>query len=399
MTDTDAILNLTQVGTTETRPLTEYPVTQRLEFHPFAEVFPLMTPAEADELKVDIKAHGLRDDIVLYRGKILDGRNRYLACNDLHIVPRYVEYVGPNPLAFVVSKNWHRRNLTDSQRSMVAGKLVTLRDGQTAAKLGKFAEVPPVTTELAAKLMQVSPRSVTAARAVRDKGVPELVEAVERGDAAVSRAAKIAELPQEEQAEAVKALTQPKGKDKRPKEPVAADAAAVPLPDLPRFPLSRPGKSKLAYEPTDLLCWVDGRGGSVIGPVTDDDPILGDDDSGTWGEDEEDEHDGRTQELLDWVQRNDDAIEALDAAGLLDLIRQAAATAGVMGDFIYSNERLRCRPYKKDDPKAYDLCQKADGYAQVAREHINQFVDQLAKVEAKAWKKKQQPGKQSADAA
>jgi hypothetical protein len=378
MPDTEAFRSFTQVGTTETRPLTEYPVTQRLEFHPFADVFPLMTPAEADELKVDIKAHGLRDDIVLYRGKILDGRNRYLACNDLHIVPRYVEYVGPNPLAFVVSKNWHRRNLTDSQRSMVAGKLVTLRDGQTAAKLGKFAEVPPVTTKQAADLMQVSPRSVTAARAVRVKGTPELVEAVETGDVAVSRAAKIAELPKEEQPAAVKALTQPKGKDKRPKESVT-DSAEVTLPDLPRFPLSRPGKSKLAYEPTSQLRWVNRYTGQIV--------------------EEGDKCAKCEQRDVPWSSVNEDALYALDADGLLDLIRQAAVTLGVLNDFNFSNERLRGCPRKKEDADAWELRRKVDEYRDVARNDLEQFTNQLAEIGAKEWKEKHQPAKQSTDAA
>ena len=47
-----------------------------LPIHPAAELFPLMSEPELRELGEDIQANGLQAPIVLYKGKLLDGRNR-----------------------------------------------------------------------------------------------------------------------------------------------------------------------------------------------------------------------------------------------------------------------------------------------------------------------------------
>jgi ParB-like chromosome segregation protein Spo0J len=88
------------------------------EFHPLADIFPLMEGAEFDELVADIKANGLHEDIVLYKGKILDGRNRYRACLAAGVPPLTynADSFITDPAAYVVSANVHRRHLTVDQR-------------------------------------------------------------------------------------------------------------------------------------------------------------------------------------------------------------------------------------------------------------------------------------------
>ncbi|MHB1220178.1 MAG: ParB N-terminal domain-containing protein [Alphaproteobacteria bacterium] len=98
--------------------------------HPAAEIFPLLSGAELDALVADIKEHGLREPVVLFDGAILDGRNRYRACQQLGVKTKTVEWDGEGtPEAFVVSMNLHRRHLNESQRGMIAAKIAVRPSG------------------------------------------------------------------------------------------------------------------------------------------------------------------------------------------------------------------------------------------------------------------------------
>lgn len=95
-------------------------MSDRLTFHEYADIFPMLSLEELDTLAADIAANGLLEPITLYEGKVLDGRNRYVACLNVAVDPRLTQYTGDDPLGFVLSKNLHRRQLTSSQRAVVA---------------------------------------------------------------------------------------------------------------------------------------------------------------------------------------------------------------------------------------------------------------------------------------
>ncbi len=168
-----------------------------LPHHPLASLFPLLDGDEFDALVADIRAYGLRQKIILFEGMILDGRNRYAACLEAGIEPRFEVFNGADPLAFVVSLNLQRRHLSELQRAIVAAKIATLKDGQRS----DLVQGLPIGR--AAEMLNVGERSVARAKAVLDEGIPELATAIERGEISVSAAAELARLPEPEQREIV----------------------------------------------------------------------------------------------------------------------------------------------------------------------------------------------------
>ncbi len=170
--------------------------------HELAAIFPLMGDEELRDLADDIEANGLRDPIWLLDGKILDGRNRYRACNLADVDPRIEEYRGKDPLGFVVSKNLHRRHLDAGQRAMVAARLAQRKIGENQHNEGEQICSPSLNE--AAALLNVGRGSVVSAKAVLAHGSPELQAAVEKGEVSVSAAAEVAKLPKSEQKQTVK---------------------------------------------------------------------------------------------------------------------------------------------------------------------------------------------------
>jgi len=106
------------------------------EAHPAANLFPLLGESELEELAADVRRQGLLHPIVTLRGKILDGRNRALACERAGIEGRFVEWNGEgSPVEWVVSTNLVRRHLTAGQRAMLAVDVLPLLEAEAKARM------------------------------------------------------------------------------------------------------------------------------------------------------------------------------------------------------------------------------------------------------------------------
>ena len=113
-------------------------------WHPAANMFPLMSKSdekEFDGLVSNLRVTGLLNPIVLFEGKVLDGRNRLLACKEAGIPPRFVDWdgTGGSPEEWVVAQNLSRRSLTIDQKAVAS--LYWARDFKpTQEQKTKFTE-------------------------------------------------------------------------------------------------------------------------------------------------------------------------------------------------------------------------------------------------------------------
>jgi len=191
-----------------------------LAFHPLANVFPLLEGEEFDALVADIAASGLCEAVWLYQGRILDGRNRYRACQRLGRDCATRDYPGNDPLGFVLSMNLQRRHLDESQRAMVAARLATMRQGERT----DLVEISTkLSQEQAAELVHVSRETVGAAHKVLQDGAAELAQAVGTGVLAVSAAVPLTALPRDIQPAALAEVQ----RDAAGKKPTAKLTRAV----------------------------------------------------------------------------------------------------------------------------------------------------------------------------
>jgi len=100
-----------------------------LEAHELANLLPMAEDVDYRRLRDDIARHGIRIPIMLFEGKILDGRNRYKAAKECgHVFePRnFSEFSGSydDAHAFVVSTNLQGRQLSNAQKQDFIRKMI-----------------------------------------------------------------------------------------------------------------------------------------------------------------------------------------------------------------------------------------------------------------------------------
>lgn len=201
------------------------------EFHPESSISRAMTPQEFASLIEGIREHGQIESVVYFNGKIVDGRHRYLACVTLGIDHDYRELserevASYGGLASYVVETSNRKHDNETQRAMAAARALPFFEkdakerqrqagGDKKSKDAKSVSVnlpEPISpddqkgkaADLAAKQANVSGKSVSDAKKVQQKAIPEIVAACDAGTLAVSRAAKIADEPEGRQRKAFK---------------------------------------------------------------------------------------------------------------------------------------------------------------------------------------------------
>lgn len=187
-----------------------------LPVHPIASAFPDMDADRYASLKADIAKRGVIIPIITWRGQIVDGRHRARACEELggDCPHREVECAESELPALVWSLNAERRDLTPSQRALVAGKMMNLQLGSNQYDDKRVCtSYKPTSRKAAAKAAGVSPAYVDRALRVLRSGDTETIAAVEKGDLNLySAVAKVRPYPNKKKADDAVAETPPTAK-------------------------------------------------------------------------------------------------------------------------------------------------------------------------------------------
>jgi hypothetical protein len=174
------------------------------KWHEAANIFPLVPAEELQTLADDIKTTGMKNPIVLLDDKVLDGRNRLLACKLVGVTPlfesRTPENIG-SPVQWVLSQNLHRRHINKSQLAFIAveaekifaveaerRRLSTLKQGTKAPVKAKIPEREQgQARDKAAAACGVSPSYVSAAKDIAARA-PEVAAKVKAGTMTMAEA-------------------------------------------------------------------------------------------------------------------------------------------------------------------------------------------------------------------
>jgi ParB-like chromosome segregation protein Spo0J len=197
--------------------------------HEFKDLIPPLFQDELNALRADLSTHGCRDRLIIWKGQdiLLDGHHRYQICTELGLPFDTLEIELPNRAdakIWIIKNQRGRRNLSESQRAMLAVKLEALYAESAKDRMGTRTDLGQNLDQgqrgrsagKAGEDMGVSRQSVIHAKNVA-KATPELARLVEAGDVAVSSAAKVASQDPETQAQIVERVKAEIEAGKKPK--------------------------------------------------------------------------------------------------------------------------------------------------------------------------------------
>jgi site-specific DNA-methyltransferase (adenine-specific) len=167
-----------------------------MKIHPVAELFPMLSASELNELTDSIKHEGLLNPCVRQGDILLDGRNRLAACRLAGVEPSFTEYRGDSPVAFIIGVNLMRRHLDKGQKIALGLEIEPHFAEEAKKRQGTrtdLVEQCPTKFERsrdqAAAAVGVSGKLLSAAKAIREAD-PVRFEKVKQGKLSVAKAKK-----------------------------------------------------------------------------------------------------------------------------------------------------------------------------------------------------------------
>lgn len=126
--------------------------------HPVAQMFPMMSDEELDDLASDIRENGLVHPIVIDgEGMLIDGRNRLEACRRAKVEPEWTVFDGDDPVAFILSSNVNRRHLSKGQQAMAVARARVFATNTSQAQAAKQAGLDRTRVVYASVVLEYAP--------------------------------------------------------------------------------------------------------------------------------------------------------------------------------------------------------------------------------------------------
>lgn len=179
----------------------------KLPFHDIVDMFPPMSHDELKALDADIAKHGVSQPILVWKGFIVDGRNRVTIADKHGKKCKVEKFVGTEEemIEEVWRRNFTRRHLDSGQRAAAIADFER-RIGDVRSKAGRPADgtAERMTTQELAQASGTNRTYVAQARAVGESD-PKLLQKVIKGDVTLG--------------EAVEQISEDKPKRKKKKRP------------------------------------------------------------------------------------------------------------------------------------------------------------------------------------
>lgn len=170
----------------------------------YETLLPQISNEEYETLKMSFLTEGQHFPIIVNQdGVILDGHQRYRACNEIGMECRYEVKTFTNPLLekkFVIEANLLRRHLSVAERAKLGYLLLAIetelgrqREEATLPKPGQKGFQPVVASgdatidfgkaaEKVARKVGVSQATIERIKVIEERGTPEQIKAVEKGE-------------------------------------------------------------------------------------------------------------------------------------------------------------------------------------------------------------------------
>ncbi len=171
-------------------------ILEQYEFHEVAELFPIVSKDDMKNMARDIFEKGLIDKITTFEEKIIDGRNRIIACALAGVELRFESLPDSfTPEDYAISKNVMRRQLKSAQKVELGLQLIKKEKQEqqiienAIEKLKKEEEDPIIKKAIRAReitLLKKTAKTIGTSRESLEKG--QIIKERAREDPKVAKA-------------------------------------------------------------------------------------------------------------------------------------------------------------------------------------------------------------------